>query len=155
MNVLASFVDALDSASERLGQLDGRFLLLALALHLSTLGLRALAWRGVLLAAYPGRRISAVSVGMAYAAGVALNAFMGLARLRELADGLVRAGMSPDTPAAVVSRGTLPDQEVATATLDTIADAAEGLPAPALVVVGDVVGLAPRLRRRSPAALLA
>ena len=81
--------------------------------------------------------------------------FMGLARLRELADGLVRAGMSPDTPAAVVSRGTLPDQEVATATLDTIADAAEGLPAPALVVVGDVVGLAPRLRRRSPAALLA
>ena len=81
--------------------------------------------------------------------------FMGLARLRELADGLVRAGRSPDTPAAVVSRGTLPDQEVATATLDTIADAAAGLPAPALVVVGDVVGLAPRLRRRSPAALLA
>ena len=81
--------------------------------------------------------------------------FMGLARLRELADGLVRAGRSPDTPAAVVSRGTLPDQEVATATLDTIADAAAGLPGPALVVVGDVVGLAPRLRRRSPAALLA
>jgi len=89
------------------------------------------------------------------AAGGTLVLFMGLARLRELADGLVRAGMSPDTPAAVVSRGTLPDQEVATATLDTIADAAEGLPAPALVVVGDVVGLAPRLRRRSPAALLA
>jgi len=91
---------------------------------------------------------------LAAAAGT-LVLFMGLARLRELADGLVRAGMSPDTPAAVVSRGTLPDQEVATATLDTIADAAEGLPAPALVVVGDVVGLAPRLRRRSPAALLA
>ena len=81
--------------------------------------------------------------------------FMGLARLRELAEGLVRAGRSPDTPAAVVSRGTLPDQEVATATLDTIADAAAGLPGPALVVVGDVVGLTPRLRRRSPAALLA
>ena len=81
--------------------------------------------------------------------------FMGLARLRELSEGLVRAGRSPDTPAAVVSRGTLPDQEVATATLDTIADAAAGLPGPSLVVVGDVVGLAPRLRRRSPAALLA
>ena len=81
--------------------------------------------------------------------------FMGLARLRELSEGLVRAGRSPDTPAAVVSRGTLPDQEVATATLDTIADAAAGLAGPALVVVGDVVGLAPRLRRRSPAALLA
>ena len=80
--------------------------------------------------------------------------FMGLARLRELSEGLVRAGRSPDTPAAVVSRGTLPDQEVATATLDTIADAAARLPGPALVVVGDVVGLAPRLRRRAPAALL-
>src|SRR4029078_13510523 len=37
------------------------------------------------------------------AAGGTLVLFMGLARLRELADGLVRAGMSPDTPAAVVS----------------------------------------------------
>jgi siroheme synthase len=89
------------------------------------------------------------------AADGTLVLFMGLARLRELAEGLVRAGRSPDTPAAVVSRGTLPDQEVATATLDTIADAAAGLPGPSLVVVGDVVGLAPRLRRRSPAALLA
>ncbi len=50
------------------------------------------------------------------------------------------------TPAAVVSRGTLPDQEVVTAPLDRIAEAARGLPGPALVVVGDVVAIGARLR---------
>ena len=79
------------------------------------------------------------------AAGGTLVLFMGLARLRELAEGLVRAGLPRDTPAAVISRGTLPDQEVVTASLDRIADAAAGLPGPALVVVGDVVGIAARL----------
>ena len=49
------------------------------------------------------------------------------------------------TPAAVVSRGTLPDQEAITATLDEIADVADDLPGPALVVIGDVVALSGRL----------
>lgn len=31
---------------------------------------------------------------------------MGLARVREVADGLARQGVSPDTPAAVVAGGT-------------------------------------------------
>ena len=52
--------DALDSASDRFGQLDGPLLLPALALQLLTLVFRALAWRGVLVAAYPGRRVSAL-----------------------------------------------------------------------------------------------
>ena len=82
------------------------------------------------------------------AAGGTLVLFMGLARLRELASGLIEAGLAADTPAAVVSRGTLPDQEVATGTLATIAVAADELPGPALVVIGDVVALAPRLLRR-------
>ncbi len=75
MNVLGLLADAVDTASDRFGQLDGRFLVPALALQLLTLVFRALAWRGVLVAAYPGRRISALSVGGAYAAGVAMNAF--------------------------------------------------------------------------------
>lgn len=75
MSLLASIVDAVDSASDRFGQLDGRYLLPALALQLLTLVFRSLAWRGVLVAAYPGRRIPAVSIGAAYAAGVAMNAF--------------------------------------------------------------------------------
>ena len=79
------------------------------------------------------------------AAGGTLVLFMGLGRLRALADGLIRAGMAAATPAAVVSRGTLPDQEVITATLDEIADVAGDLPGPALVVIGDVVALSGRL----------
>jgi uroporphyrin-III C-methyltransferase len=78
-------------------------------------------------------------------AGGTLVLFMGLGRLRELAAGLIGAGMPAATPAAVVSRGTLSDQAVAMAALDAIADAADGLPGPALVVIGDVVELSARL----------
>jgi len=53
--------------------------------------------------------------------------------------------MAAGIPAAVVSRGTLPDQEAITATLDEIADVAGDLPGPALVVIGDVVALSGRL----------
>jgi uncharacterized membrane protein YbhN (UPF0104 family) len=56
--------------------LDWRFLALALTLQLTNLCFRALAWRNVLAAAYPERRIPVVSVGCAYAAGMALNAYI-------------------------------------------------------------------------------
>ena len=72
--------------------------------------------------------------------------FMGLARLTEIATGLVGHGLDPQTPAAVISAGTTPDEEVAVAPLSTIAEAAAGLPSPALIVVGDVVSLSERLR---------
>jgi uroporphyrin-III C-methyltransferase len=82
------------------------------------------------------------------AAGGTLVLVQGLGRLRELAAGLIRAGMAAGTPAAVVSRGTRPDQEVVTATLEEIADVAGDLPGPALVVIGDVVSLSGRLDLR-------
>jgi uroporphyrin-III C-methyltransferase len=71
-----------------------------------------------------------------------LVVFMGLGGLGELVSGLIAHGADPDLPAAVVSRGTTDDQEAAIATLATIAETAAGLRAPALVVVGEVVGLA-------------
>jgi uroporphyrin-III C-methyltransferase len=74
--------------------------------------------------------------------------FMGLARLPEIADGLLEHGLDPQTPAAVISAGTTPDEEVVTATLETIADSAAGLGSPALIVVGDVVSLSERLHAR-------
>jgi uroporphyrin-III C-methyltransferase len=92
-------------------------------------------------------------VSLASGAGT-LVLFMGLARLGDLADGLISAGKAADTPAAVVSRGSLPDQEVVIGTLATIADASHALPGPALVVVGDVVAIAERLRARSRSAAL-
>jgi uroporphyrin-III C-methyltransferase len=77
--------------------------------------------------------------------GGTLVLFMGLARLREIADGLVEHGLDPHTPAAVISAGTTPDEEVAVATLETIAESAADLCSPGLIVVGDVVALSERL----------
>jgi uroporphyrin-III C-methyltransferase len=65
--------------------------------------------------------------------------FMALRTLGSVTDGLVRAGKDPETPAAVISRGTRPDQRVVVAPLEEIAEAARELEPPALVVVGDVV----------------
>jgi uroporphyrin-III C-methyltransferase len=70
-----------------------------------------------------------------------LVVFMGLRRLGELAAGLVAHGRDPATPVAVVSAGTTPRQEVVVATLADVAERAEGLAQPALVIVGDVVSL--------------
>jgi uroporphyrin-III C-methyltransferase len=78
--------------------------------------------------------------GLARAEGT-LVLFMGLARLGELADGLIAAGKNPSTPAAAIASGTLPEQEVVTGTLAQIAGLADGLEPPALVVVGEVVEL--------------
>jgi uroporphyrin-III C-methyltransferase len=74
-----------------------------------------------------------------------LVVFMGLAALPRLAAALVAAGRDPATPAAVIGRGTLPDQAVATGTLAEIGALARTLPSPALVVIGDVVALATEL----------
>jgi len=74
--------------------------------------------------------------------------FMGLRQVEGIADGLVAHGKDPDTPAAIVARGTLPDAELAEGTLRELPELARGLPQPALVVIGDVVALRHRLSAR-------
>jgi uroporphyrinogen III methyltransferase / synthase len=63
---------------------------------------------------------------------------MGVGALEENARRLIANGMRADTPAAVISHGTRPDQRTVTAPLARIAEAAASLPAPAITVVGDV-----------------
>ena len=79
--------------------------------------------------------------------------FMGFAGLAEIAAGLIDHGRDPETPAAVVASGTTDDQRTVTATLTGIADASAELEPPALVVIGEVVALAPLLDARTPSAL--
>jgi uroporphyrin-III C-methyltransferase len=81
------------------------------------------------------------------AVGGTIVLFMALGRLERVAAGLISAGLDPQTPAAVVSRGTLPDQDSVTAPIAEIAAAAAGLASPALLVVGHVVAVGDRLRR--------
>ena len=72
---------------------------------------------------------------------------MGLKRLRELTETLVTRGMSPQTPIAIVHRGTTGGQQSIEGTLATIADIAnkEKLSAPAITIIGDVVKLRKKL----------
>ena len=69
--------------------------------------------------------------------------YMGLHTIDKLSSGLIKAGKSPDTPVAIVSRGTRRDQQVLTGRLDQIAElqSRAQLPAPALIIVGEVVDL--------------
>jgi uroporphyrin-III C-methyltransferase len=76
--------------------------------------------------------------------------FMAFRHLREIALRLVEHGRDPHTPAAVIASGTTAEQEIVTAPLAEVADAAGHLEPPALVVLGDVVELAQRLRGAAP-----
>lgn len=68
---------------------------------------------------------------------------MGLSHLEEIAQGLVAAGRSPDTPAAVVSGGCAPHPVTVRAPLAQLSAAAEqaGVQPPAVIVVGDTAAL--------------
>jgi uroporphyrinogen III methyltransferase / synthase len=72
---------------------------------------------------------------------------MGVKNLAENCRRLAAAGRSPDTPAAVIQSGTLPGQRTVTGTLSDIAVRASeaGIQPPAILVVGGVVELRPRL----------
>ena len=68
---------------------------------------------------------------------------MGVKNLAQIAANLVENGKSPDTPAALIRRGTTADQRTITGTLGDIADRAKEnrFTPPAVFVVGDVVRL--------------
>jgi uroporphyrinogen III methyltransferase/synthase len=72
---------------------------------------------------------------------------MGLKRLREVTESLVAHGMSPETPVAIVHRGTTGGQQSIAGTLATIAGVAakEKISAPAITIIGDVVKLREKL----------
>ncbi|SIT48098.1 Uroporphyrinogen-III C-methyltransferase [Paraburkholderia piptadeniae] len=70
--------------------------------------------------------------------------YMGMRRLNDIADALLRAGMSPDTPCAAIESATRPEQRHVCAVLrdlvQRVADA--GLGSPSIVVIGGVASLA-------------
>ena len=76
--------------------------------------------------------------------GGTLVFLMGVSALPTICAGLLDAGMAPDTPAAVVERGTTPAQRRVSATLAELPRAAEAaaVQSPAVIVVGDVCALA-------------
>jgi uroporphyrinogen III methyltransferase/synthase len=72
-----------------------------------------------------------------------LCVYMGVRQLQAITRRLIDGGRSPKEPAAVIQRGTLPDQRVVLGTLATIASVAvaEEVRAPAIVLFGAVAAL--------------
>ncbi|WP_313626154.1 siroheme synthase CysG [Kosakonia sp.] len=70
-----------------------------------------------------------------------LAIYMGTMKAAEISEQLITHGRDKTTPVAVISRGTRADQHVATGTLEQLEELAKAAPMPALLVVGEVVGL--------------
>jgi uroporphyrinogen III methyltransferase/synthase len=69
--------------------------------------------------------------------------YMGVRQLEAIAKRLIAGGRDPGQPAAVIERGTLPDQRVLEGTLENVAGL--GPRAPAIAVFGEVAALRQRL----------
>jgi uroporphyrinogen III methyltransferase/synthase len=84
----------------------------------------------------------------ALAAGAGTLVFvMGMKNLPEISRKLIEAGLSPDTPAALIHWGTTPRHRSLVSTLEKLPQEAEaqGFANPSLIVVGGVVSLHDRL----------
>ena len=67
--------------------------------------------------------------------------YMGINTLPKIAEELVKHGRDPKTPAALIRKGTRPEQEVYRGTIDTLAELVEkhNITPPTLIIIGDVV----------------
>ncbi len=73
--------------------------------------------------------------------------YMGLSGLAEICQSLIAHGRSPETPAAIVEKGTTPEQRVISSSLHELPQLVvqEQVSAPTLLIIGDVVQLQGKL----------
>jgi uroporphyrin-III C-methyltransferase len=88
----------------------------------------------------PTKDESAVEWDALAATGGTIVVLMGVGKLPDYTAELRDAGMDPETPVALVERGTWPDMRIATGTLDTIVSVRDetGIEPPAVTVIGEV-----------------
>ena len=67
--------------------------------------------------------------------------YMGVKRLPEICELLVKFGKTPQTPVALVHMGTATSQHTVTGTLQDITKKAKEITNPAMIIVGDVVNM--------------
>jgi uroporphyrinogen III methyltransferase/synthase len=91
----------------------------------------------------PNKETSSINWQALASTGGTLVFFMGVKNLPNITGQLLRCGMPPKTPVAIVRWGTTPSQQTVTGNLETIQAVAEaaGIKPPSLIVVGDVVRL--------------
>lgn len=66
---------------------------------------------------------------------------MGLNNLKKIVNQLLKYNKSPATPAAIISKGTQPEQKVVVGTLKNIEELSINIDYPAIIVIGEVVKL--------------
>jgi uroporphyrinogen III methyltransferase/synthase len=95
----------------------------------------------------PGHAREHVRLGELARAADTLVVLMAMRNLEQILAVILAGGRAPDTPAACVMNGTTGAQRSVVATLGTLAARVReaGLAAPAAIVIGDVVQLAPEL----------
>ena len=73
--------------------------------------------------------------------------YMGLMGLPVICRELVKHGLAPDTPAALIEQGTTEHQQIIAGNLNNLANlvAAKSVKAPTLLIIGGVVGLYEKL----------
>lgn len=85
-----------------------------------------------------------IDFGKFAAAGGTLCIYMGMSKLEEIVGKLIAGGLPKTKPAAIVSNGTLPTQRKILGSLGNLSKLAEaeGLGAPAIIFIGNAVGVA-------------
>jgi len=81
--------------------------------------------------------------------------FMGVGNIETIVQEIIAGGFSPDTPAALIEKGSTPLQKVVISTLASISSDArsENAAPPALLIVGNTVSLAEKLKWYNPGPL--
>ena len=92
----------------------------------------------------PGDDRSTVDWARLGASSGTLVLMMAVERIGAVVAELLGHGRNPDTPVSVIADGTMPTQRTINSTLEQVEDAVrrEGIRPPAIIVVGDVVGIA-------------
>jgi uncharacterized membrane protein YbhN (UPF0104 family) len=129
-----------DELLHRFAGVELRLVLIALVFHVANHLLRSVAWRNLLAAAYPDRRVALLPVASAYALGVALNA--------------ITPARGGDAAKLGLARAAIPESSVVTiaGTMSVLVlfDTLAGTLLVAAVALGGVVPIAVDLPALSP-----
>jgi uroporphyrin-III C-methyltransferase len=103
--------------------------------------------RAIIFAAGHGAEDDAFDWAPLARAGQPIVLYMVMHNLEKITQALMRGGIAPATPAAVIASVTTPEERILVSTIDRVAaDArAQGFEPPAIVVVGEIVAVRERL----------
>jgi uroporphyrin-III C-methyltransferase len=101
--------------------------------------------RALILAAGYGADDDGVDWAALARTGQPIVLYMAMRNLATIADQLMRGGLPPGTPAAVIVSATTAEECVVVSTLERVADDAHDLATPAIIVIGEIVRLRERL----------